>query len=238
MAHAGAHMGNDPEPVPGPLTISPPQAELLPHDAPDELRPRVPFSIVGIGASAGGLEAFIQLFRALPSDTGLGFVLVQHLAPSHPSALPEILARATRMPVLEVHDESRVQPNHVYVIPPGWTMTIAQGALHLLAREAHGQPRPIDRFFQSLADDQAHQAIGVVLSGSATDGTLGLEAIKARSGITFAQDETAQHSSMPRSAITAGCVDFVLPPDEIAGEIARGRSRASLGTRTWRPHPR
>ena len=181
----------------------------------------MPFSIVGIGASAGGLEAFLQLFRALPPDTGLGFVLVQHLAPSHPSALPEILARATRMPVLEVHDESRVQPNHVYVIPPGWTMTIAQGALHLLAREAHGQPRPIDRFFQSLADDQAHQAIGVVLSGSATDGTLGLEAIKASGGITFAQDKTAQHSSMPRSAITAGCVDFVLPPDEIAREIAR-----------------
>jgi two-component system, chemotaxis family, CheB/CheR fusion protein len=213
-------MGNAPEPVAGPLTISPPQAEPLTHDAPDELRPRVAFSIVGIGASAGGLEAFIQLFGALPSDTGLGFVLVQHLAPS-PSALPEILSRATRMPVLEVHDESRVQPNHVYVIAPGWIMTIAQGALHLLAREAHGQPRPIDRFFQSLADDQAHQAIGVVLSGSATDGTLGLEAIKAGGGITFAQDETAQHSSMPRSAITAGCVDFVLPPDEIAREIAR-----------------
>ena len=96
MAHPGTHMGNDPEPVPGPLTISPPQAEPLTHHAPDELRPRVAFSIVGIGASAGGLEAFIQLFRALPSDNGgLGFVLVQHLAPSHPSALPEILARAT-----------------------------------------------------------------------------------------------------------------------------------------------
>ena len=214
-------MASDPEAVFGPLTSSPPKAEPPSGDASDESRPRAPFSVVGIGASAGGLEAFIQLLRALPPDTGLAFVLVQHLAPAHPSALAEILSRATPMPVLEVQDEPRVQPNHVYVIPPGRNMTIAQGALHLLAREAHGQQRPIDRFFQSLADDQAHQAIGVILSGSATDGTLGLEAIKAEGGITFAQNETAQHSSMPRSAIGAGCVDFVLPPDEIAREIAR-----------------
>jgi two-component system CheB/CheR fusion protein len=176
---------------------------------------------VGIGASAGGLEALRQFLQALPPDTGLGFVVVQHLAPAHPSALAEILSRATPMPVLEVHDEPSVRPNHVYVIPPGRSMTIARGALHLLARERHGQPRPIDQFFQSLAEEQAHQAIGVVLSGTATDGTLGLEAIKAAGGITFAQDETAQHTSMPRSAIATGCVDLVLPPHEIAREIAR-----------------
>jgi two-component system, chemotaxis family, CheB/CheR fusion protein len=189
--------------------------------ASDESTRRAPFSVVGIGASAGGLEALRQLLQALPPDTGLAFVIVQHLAPAHPSALAEILSRATTMPVLEVHDERRVRPNHVFVIPPGRTMTIAHGALHLLARETHGPPRPIDQFFQSLAEEQAHQAIGVVLSGTATDGTLGLEAIKAEGGITFAQNETAQHASMPRSAIAAGCVDFVLPPHEIAQEIAR-----------------
>jgi two-component system CheB/CheR fusion protein len=199
---------------------SPPPEPLI-GEPPAEPRPPAPFSIVGIGASAGGLEAFTQLLQALPSDTGLGFVLVQHLAPAHPSALAAILSRATSMPVLEVQDEPRVRPNHVYVIPPGRNMTIANGALHLLTREAHGLQRPIDVFFQSLAEEQAHQAIGVILSGTATDGTLGLEAIKAEGGITFAQDDTAQQPSMPRSAVAAGCVDFVLPPDAIAREIAR-----------------
>ena len=211
----------DPPVAPGPLTNAPSEAPSASSEAPDESTRRAPFSVVGIGASAGGLEALRQLLQALPPDTGLALVIVQHLAPAHPSALAEILSRATTMPVLEAHDEPRVRPNHVYVIPPGRTMTIAQGTLHLLARETRGSPRPIDQFFQSLAEEQAHQAIGVVLSGTATDGTLGLEAIKAEGGITFAQDETAQHASMPRSAIAAGCVDFVLPPHEIAQEIAR-----------------
>ena len=176
---------------------------------------------MGIGASAGGLEAFIEFLRVLPADTGLGFVLIQHLAPTHPSALAEILSRATPMPVTEVQDEPPVLPDHVYVIPPGQNMIIDNGALHLVTREGPGERRGIDLFFQSLAKDQTNQAIGVVLSGSGTDGTLGLEAIKAEGGLTFAQDDTAQQRSMPRNAIAAGCVDFVLPPDEIAREIAR-----------------
>jgi two-component system, chemotaxis family, CheB/CheR fusion protein len=221
MDNPADHADSDPRATPGPLTNAPSEAPSASGDAADESARRAPFSIVGIGASAGGLEALRQLLQALPPDTGLGFVIVQHLAPAHPSALAEILSRATAMPVLEVHDEPRVEPNHVYVIPPARTMTIAQGALHLLAREKHGPPRPIDQFFESLAEEQAHQAIGVVLSGSATDGTLGLETIKAAGGITLAQDETAQHPSMPRSAIAAGCVDLVLPPHEIAREIAR-----------------
>ena len=210
-----------PRPAAGPLTDGPSEAPSVSGAASGESKRRAPFSVVGIGASAGGLEALRHLLQALPPDTGLALVIVQHLAPAHPSALAEILSRATTMPVLEVHDEPRVRPNHVYVIPPDRTMTIAHGALHLLAREAHGPPRPIDQFFRSLAEEQAHQAIGVVLSGTANDGTLGLETIKAEGGITFAQDETAQYASMPRSAIAAGCVDFVLPPHEIAQEIAR-----------------
>lgn len=151
----------------------------------------------------------------------MAFVLVQHLAPTHASVLAEILSRATSMPVMEVHDEPAVEPNHVYVIPPARSMTIVSGALHLLPREGRGAPHPVDQFFRSLAVDRRHRAIGVVLSGTASDGTIGLQAIKAEGGITFAQDDSAQQSGMPHSAIAAGGVDFVLPPDEIAREIVR-----------------
>jgi two-component system CheB/CheR fusion protein len=179
------------------------------------------FPVVGIGASAGGLEAFTRLLRALPDDTGLAFVLVQHLAPARESALAAILSRATSMPVTEVADESEVAPNHVYVIPPDRNMTMVRGHLKLVAREARGLNRPVDQFFRSLAENQRHLAIGVVLSGTATDGTLGLEAIKAEGGITFAQDDTAQYDGMPRSAAHSGCADFVLSPEGIANEITR-----------------
>ena len=125
------------------------------------------------------------------------------------------------MPVVEVRDQLMVEPNHVYVIPPDRSMIIVRGQLQLLPREGRGVHHPIDQFFRSLAAEQRHQAIGVVLSGTATDGTMGLEEIKAEGGITFAQDATAQHEGMPHSAIASGCVDFVLPPDEIAREIGR-----------------
>jgi len=179
------------------------------------------FPIVGIGASAGGLEAFTQLLEALRANTGMAFVLVQHLAADHPSNLAAILARATAMPVTEVKDETLVRLNHVYVIPPGQDMIISGGSLRLLPRERERQHRPIDLFFRSLAEDKKHLTIGVVLSGSGTDGTLGLEAIKAEGGITFAQNASAQHDSMPMSALGSGCVDFVLSPVEIGREITR-----------------
>lgn len=187
----------------------------------DQQRDTGPVSIVGVGASAGGLEAFTQLLKALPPDTGMAFVLVQHLAPTHASALAEILSRATQMPVMEVQDEPSVEPNRVYVIPPGRSMVIAGGALHLLPRQGRGAHHPIDQFFRSLAVDRRHRAIGVVLSGTASDGTIGLQAIKAEGGITFAQDDSAQQSGMPHSAIASGTVDFILPPDAIAREIVR-----------------
>jgi two-component system CheB/CheR fusion protein len=180
------------------------------------------FPIVGIGASAGGLEAFTQLLGGLPPDTGMAFVLVQDLDPTHASMLTEILSRATAMPVVEVTDHMPVEANRVYVIPPGMTMGLAGGLLRLSPRPNTKSPHhSIDQFLQSLADDQGHRAMGVILSGSASDGTLGLEAIKAEGGITFAQDDSAQHRSMPRNAVAAGCVDFVLAPAEIAQEITR-----------------
>jgi two-component system, chemotaxis family, CheB/CheR fusion protein len=162
------------------------------------------------------------MLGAMPVDTGMAFVLVQHLAPKHASLLSEILSRATEMPVMEVHDEPQVQPNRVYVIPPDRNMIVVRGILQLLPREqGRGRHQPIDFFLRSLAEDQGDRAIGVILSGTATDGTLGLEQIKAEGGITFAQDDTAQQGSMPHSAIATGCVDFVLSPAAIAAEIGR-----------------
>ncbi|HKQ74714.1 MAG TPA: chemotaxis protein CheB [Blastocatellia bacterium] len=181
------------------------------------------FPVVGIGASAGGLEAFRQLLERLPVDTGMAFVLVQHLDPTHDSILTELLSRSTQMPVSEVRDGMAVAPDHVYVIPRNSNMTIAGGVLRLLPREeARGRHRPIDYFLRALAEDQSHRAIGVILSGTASDGTLGLEAIKAEGGITFAEDpKSAKYDSMPRSAIAAGHVDFILTPKDIARELAR-----------------
>jgi two-component system CheB/CheR fusion protein len=183
------------------------------------LKSRCP--IVGVGASAGGLEAFTQLLKHLPVDTGFGFVLVQHLDPQHTSVLTQLLTRATTMPVREATNRLRVKANHIYVIPPNRGLTIAGGILRLQPRSPHRiAPRSIDQFFESLAKDLHERAVGVILSGSASDGTLGLEAIKAEGGLTFAQDASARFDSMPRSAAAAGCVDHVLPPARIARELA------------------
>src|SRR5262249_39842856 len=190
----------------------------------EHLTPRegLPFPIVAIGASAGGLDAFTSLLNALPTDTGMSFVVIQHLSPTHASMLPEILTRSTSMPVSQVEDNMPVEPNHVYVIPPGKNLVFGQGLLQLGPRiEGRGQLRPIDHFMRALAEEHGHKAIGVVLSGTANDGSLGVQEIKAAGGITFAQDSTAEQQSMPRSAIATGAIDFVLPPDEIGKELGR-----------------
>ena len=176
-----------------------------------------------VGASAGGLEAFTALLKALPDDTGAGFVLIQHLEPTHESALTKILSQNTLMPIREVVDGVAVEQNHVYVIPPNKDMTIRQGILRLAPREeASGPHRPIDGFAMALAEEHKSAAIGIVLSGTGSDGTLGLKAIKTVGGITFAQEpKTAQWPEMPTNAISAGAVDFVLPPKRIAAELAR-----------------
>ncbi len=178
--------------------------------------------IVGVGASAGGLEAFSELLKNLPTDTGMAFVLVQHLDPRHGSVLAELLASWTRMPVIQVHGDIPVQHDQVYVIPPNATMVIANRMLKLNppSESPSHQRRPVDIFFKALAEDVHSDAIGIVLSGAASDGTLGLEAIKAEGGITFAQDTTAKFDGMPRSAIAAGFVDFILSPRSIAQELA------------------
>ena len=202
----------------------PPAKKKKQHKTPNPAEQVKPdFPIAGIGASAGGLEAFSMLLENLPNNTGMAFVFVQHLAPGHTSMLTELLARKTSMPVSEIRDGMVIQPNKIYVIPPALNLGIMHGRLHLLTPPEKGSPHlPIDYFFQSLAQDQGNRAIGVVLSGSASDGTLGLKAIKAQGGITFAQDEvSATYSSMPHSAIMAGHVDFVLPPKSIAAELAR-----------------
>jgi two-component system, chemotaxis family, CheB/CheR fusion protein len=181
------------------------------------------FAVVGIGASAGGLEAYGELLRSLPPDTGLAFVLVQHLDPSHASMLTALLARTSPMPVHEVRDGVRFAPNCVYVIPPNTVLAIDDGALRLSPRpDTRGAPMPIDYFFRSLAEHLGSMAIGVVLSGTGTDGAAGLAEIKTKGGVTFAQDEqTATYSGMPRAAVQAGAVDFVLAPAAIAWELTR-----------------
>jgi two-component system CheB/CheR fusion protein len=177
--------------------------------------------VVGLGASAGGLEALERLLKHLPPTTGMAYVLVQHLDPRHGSALPELLARATRMPVHLVTNGMSVEPDHVYVIPPNTTMRLEGGLLHLERRAEFGHHMPIDFFFRSLAASRGSRAVAVILSGTASDGTLGLKTIKSEGGIAFAQDATARYDGMPRNAIAAGCVDFVLPPEGIAKELVR-----------------
>lgn len=181
------------------------------------------FPIVGIGASAGGLDAVGELLQNLSPDTGMAFVLVQHLAPDRKSLLPEILAKKTTMAVVEATEGQLVAPNHVYVIPPNTILTVAQRRLILKPRnDSAGLPLPIDDLLYSLAEDQGANAIGVSLSGAGSDGALGMQAIKNEGGVTFAQDEiSAEYSSMPRAAVGLGCVDFVLPPAAIAHELVR-----------------
>lgn len=180
-----------------------------------------PFPIVGVAASAGGLEAFTQLVSHLPTDTGMAFVLIQHLSPDHQSLLTEILARTTKLPVQEVQNRMKVEPNQVYVIPPNTKMILSEGVLQLSPREKIlGKYMPGDAFFTSLAADRGSKAIAVVLSGTDGDGSLGLKAVKAAGGVTFAQcEDTAKFDSMPNTAVATGDVDFVLPPQKIAEEL-------------------
>jgi len=178
-------------------------------------------SVVGVGASAGGFEAFKEVLENLPAETGMAFVLVQHLDPTHTSQLTELLTRVSPLPVCEVKDGRPVAPDHLYVIPPNTTLTISHGRLRLKPRRAAPPPPlPIDAFFQSLAADCGRRAIGVILSGNASDGVRGLAAIKAAGGITMAQDgASAKYDGMPQAAAAAGCVDFVLSPARIAAEL-------------------
>ena len=197
------------------------EADIIPVIA--EPSASKPFPIVGIGASAGGLEALTGFLKALPPDTGMAFVVIQHMDPTHESMLNRLLAKSTLMPVQQIADGTEVESNQVYVIPPNMDVAIRRGRLKLSARSlvplGHN---PVDTFLSALAEDQRSKAIGIILSGIGSDGTKGLRAIKAEGGITFAQDEeSAKYPGMPLNAVAAGCVDLVLPPDKIARELAR-----------------
>jgi two-component system CheB/CheR fusion protein len=201
-------------------------AELAPAVAAvpnEDLPPEVPFLLVGVGGSAGSLEAFKEVLGHLPPGPGLSFLFVQHLAAGTKSLVPELLGKVTSMTVRDAADGERLGPNHVYLIPPDSEMAVKAGALMLTPRSTRPGPHmPIDHMLRSLADHQRGRAVGVILSGGGTDGTLGLRAVKSECGITFAQDErTARHDSMPRSAVADGWVDYVLPPAQIAEQLLR-----------------
>ncbi len=190
-----------------------------------------PCPVVAIGSSAGGLEAFQELFRHMPSDSGLAFVLIQHLAPRHQTLIPELLAPLTAMPVQQVSEETIVEPNHVYVMPASMTLTIDDCVLYASkALRLHGRRSPVDRFFRSLAEDQEDEAIGIILSGTGTDGSLGLKAIKERGGLTMVQaPQTATYDSMPRGAILTGAADHVLPVGEMPAKLFEHLARLREG---------
>jgi two-component system CheB/CheR fusion protein len=192
------------------------------------------FPIVGIGASAGGLEALHQFFLHVPQNCGLAFVVVQHLDPAHKGFLPELLQRATSMPVVEITDLMKIERDRIHVIPPNRDLSLLHGVLHLLEpASARGLRLPIDFFFRSLAEDQQELGIGVILSGMGSDGTLGLGAIKEKAGAVFVQaPETAKFDAMPRSAISAGLADVVAPTDQLPGRITAYLAHAPLPPHT------
>src|SRR6185369_15230321 len=194
----------------------------------------LPFPVVGIGASAGGLEALEQFLRRVPKDSGLALVIVQHLDPTHKGIMPELLQRATGMEVYQVRDRMRVKPNCVYVIPPNRDMSILHGVLHLFEPAApRGLRLPIDFFLRSLAEDRQDRSIGVILSGMGSDGTMGLRAIKEKAGLVLVQEPaSAKFDSMPRSAIEAGLADLVAPVEELPAKILSYLSHALHVIRT------
>ncbi len=178
------------------------------------------FPVVAIGASAGGLEAFTSLLRKLPADTGMAFIFIQHLAPTHESMLPHLLSRETSMAVTAIENGAVVSPNQVYVIPPNAAITMSGLALEVKLRATAGTA--IDGFLRSLAVNHKSRAVAVILSGTGSDGTYGVQAIAEEGGVVFVQaPESSKFDSMPRSAIATGCADFILPPEEIATELAR-----------------
>ncbi len=182
-----------------------------------------PFPVVGIGASAGGLEALDEFLKHLPPNPGMAFVVVQHLDPTRPGMMPELLQRATPMKVLQATDRLKLKPNQVYVIPPNKDLSLLRGSLFLFDPvEPTGRRLPIDFFFRALADERQDRAVGIVLSGMGSDGTQGLRAIKESGGLVLVQEPaTARFDSMPRSALREGIADAVAPPSGLAMEVVR-----------------
>src|SRR6266567_4346074 len=181
------------------------------------------FPVVGLGASAGGLDAARRLFAALPPDSGMAFILIQHLDPTHASMMVDLLAGHTPMKVQQAADGMPLEREHVYLIPPGAYLSIRGGALRLSEpRERHGARLPFDFFLRSLAEELGERAICVILSGTGGDGSLGLKAVKEKGGLVIVQDpDEAEYDGMPRSAIMTGAVDLVLPVVKISEALAK-----------------
>jgi two-component system, chemotaxis family, CheB/CheR fusion protein len=200
-----------------------------------DAEPASAFPIVGVGASAGGLAAFTKFLSNIPTDSGIAFVLVPHLDPTHESLMVELLGRETALPVSEAQNGEVIRPNHVYLIPPNRYLALRKGHLTLAARpNRHGSPTAIDYFFDSLATEQCSRAIGVILSGTSSHGTIGLKEIKSRGGMMIVQQpQTAEFDQMPANAIATGLVDLVLPPEQMAEAILKYR-QAFLRPRRYR----
>src|SRR5580698_7099129 len=212
-----------------PAPIAAPNTLVTPANA--------PFPIVGIGASAGGLEALELFLSHVPKNSGLALVIVQHLDPTRQGIMPELLQRTTEMKVFQVRDRTKVQPDCVYVIPPNKDMSILHGVLHLLEPVTpRGLRLPIDFFLRSLAQDQQERSIAVILSGMGSDGTLGLRAIKEKGGFVLVQDPaTAKFDGMPRSAIDSGLADIVARVDDLPGRILAYLQRTPLVVKAEEP---
>jgi two-component system CheB/CheR fusion protein len=195
----------------------------LKKSAPKPRKAHPDFPIVGIGASAGGLEALELFFSNVPPETNMAFVIIQHLSPRHKSIMADILMKYTQMKVLRIEDNQEIKSNHVYLNPPDKNVVLLNRRLHLTEpTQTHGVNLPIDCFFRSLSEDRGEKAICIILSGTATDGTLGLKAVKGEGGIGMVQDpDSAKYSGMPSSAIATGLVDFILPVEKIPAELVR-----------------
>ena len=190
-----------------------------------------PTFIVGIGGSAGGLKAYLALLHSLPSNTGMAFVVIAHMSPTSPSLLVHLLSDKTSMPVIQASAGMPIQANHIYVIAPNTDLLVEGHAFKVVSPRtmSHGHHKQIDHFLISLAEAMGTRAIGIILSGGDGDGTEGCKSIKAKGGMTFAQDLSAEVDSMPLSALAAGCVDYVLPPADISEHLAEIGARLPRG---------
>lgn len=200
------------------------------------------FPIVGIGASAGGLEALRALLDAAEDDCGMAFIVVVHMSPQSPSLLPDLLGRVSSIPVSFAEDGNPIEPNHIYVIPPNKDISVFKGQIQLLEREGKGVHLPIDHFLRSLAQDQGSKAVAIILSGTGSDGTLGIKEIKANEGLVMVQsEESAGYGGMPRSAINTGLVDIISPPEMLLQKLIQylshpefnGNSIADTAKQKW-----
>jgi two-component system CheB/CheR fusion protein len=205
--------------------------QINPADIPEN-KGKNSFTVVAIGASAGGLEAITQLLQNLSPTTGMAFIYVQHLSPDHKSMLSSILSKTTQMQVQDIDNMEKLVPNNVYIIPYNKGIEVMDGHIKLIPRSSRGSAISIDILFSSLAETHKENVIGVILSGSAHDGTIGLRDIKLAGGLTFAQDDSARFGSMPNSAIADGVVDYIMSPKEIGIELTRMSQNPSVIRKT------